>query len=347
MQLRSNTAIVACAGARKTQEIVDLASGVAPERALIVTYTNENQRQIVSRLSDAGGLLPAHISVLGWFNFLINQCARPYQRVLAGAPNVLRSLNFKGRRDRYTPRADSMRYFCDCNRDLYRDTVADFVCEANARSAGAVISRLERIYRYVFIDEVQDLAAYDLEVLELLLRSSISVLAVGDPRQSTLATSNSTKNKSYRGRGLLSWLRAREREGLCAVLERCENFRCNQAICDFADGLYPDLPVSTSRNSVVTGHDGVLGVPRSEAVEYFEVHRPVVLRHDKNADTLGLPAMNIGVAKGSTYDHVMIFPTKPMLAYWTGRDHSQLKAPERLYVAVTRARFSVAFVVPG
>jgi DNA helicase-2/ATP-dependent DNA helicase PcrA len=56
--------------------------------------------------------------------------------------------------------------------------------------------------------------------------------------------------------------------------------------------------------------------------------------------------MNIGVAKGSTFDRVMIFPTKPMLRYLDDKDETKLKAPERLYVAVTRARFSVAFVVP-
>jgi len=41
----------------------------------------------------------------------------------------------------------------------------------------------------------------------------------------------------------------------------------------------------------------------------------------------------------------MIFPTKPMVDYLKRRDPAALKAPERLYVAVTRARFSAAFVV--
>jgi DNA helicase II / ATP-dependent DNA helicase PcrA len=60
---------------------------------------------------------------------------------------------------------------------------------------------------------------------------------------------------------------------------------------------------------------------------------------------MGLPAMNIGVSKGSTFDRVLIFPTKPMLKYIKSKDLAALPAPERLYVAVTRARYSVAFVV--
>ena len=39
-------------------------------------------------------------------------------------------------------------------------------------------------------------------------------------------------------------------------------------------------------------------------------------------------------------------PTKPMCKYLVDRDPSKLRAPERLYVAVTRARHSVTFVFP-
>jgi hypothetical protein len=60
---------------------------------------------------------------------------------------------------------------------------------------------------------------------------------------------------------------------------------------------------------------------------------------------MGLPALNIGLSKGSTYDRALSFPTKPMLAYLRTAEPDPLKAPDRLYVAVTRARHSVAFVV--
>jgi ATP-dependent DNA helicase UvrD/PcrA len=55
--------------------------------------------------------------------------------------------------------------------------------------------------------------------------------------------------------------------------------------------------------------------------------------------------MNIGVSKGSTFDRVLIFPTNPIRQYLITKDHTRLKARERLYVAVTRARHSVAFAV--
>ena len=57
-------------------------------------------------------------------------------------------------------------------------------------------------------------------------------------------------------------------------------------------------------------------------------------------------AYNFGQSKGMTCDRVLIYPTRPMVMWL--KDHDiELKPTSRadLYVAVTRARFSVAFLV--
>lgn len=345
MSLADNTVILAAAGSRKTEHVVESALGVADGRVLITTYTNENRRQILNRIEQKAGAIPPNVTVLGWFSFLISQCAKPYQRALTGAPLVINSLNFKSSRSRFTKKADVRRYYFDRAANMYRDGVSDFVVQLNDATAGAVIRRLERVYTHVFVDEVQDLVGYDLDVLDLLLRSRIKVMLVGDPRQYTLETNIGSRNKKYRGIGLAAWFA--EREDICSIVERTQNHRSNQTICDFADAIYPDMPPTTSVGVEATGHDGIVEIRRVDVAAYLAEYAPVtVLRHDKRADTLGFPAMNIGVAKGSTFDRVVIFPTRPMLRYLEDKDPSKLKAPEKLYVAVTRARWSVAFVTP-
>lgn len=98
-------------------------------------------------------------------------------------------------------------------------------------------------------------------------------------------------------------------------------------------------------NRTETEHDGVFFISPADVPDYVAQHNPVVLRPNKDQDTLGLGATNIGVSKGSTYDRVLIFPTASIKRYLTQRDATELKEPEKLYVAVTRARFSAAFVV--
>lgn len=341
---RDNVAILAAAGSRKTECVVDAALAATHGRVLVTTYTDENQRHIVRRIEQKVGVVPKHITVMGWFTFLITQCVRPYQRALTGQPFLIGGLNFKGRRNRFTPKTE-LRYFLDRQSDLYRDGVSDFAVQVNCKTEGAVVYRLERIFSHIFVDEVQDLVGYDLDVLDLLLSSRVGLTLVGDPRQHTFATNLSPRNRKYRGAGLVEWFR--EREDCCMLETRDYSFRCNQEVCDFADRVFPELPRTKSRDVPATGHDGVFTVPESLLPHYLQGSGPVTtLRHDKNADTLGLPATNIGVAKGSTHDRVIIFPTKPMLKFLEDGDPSKLKAPERLYIAVTRARFSVAFVVP-
>lgn len=341
---KQNIAVLAAAGSHKTECVVEAALAVAKGRVLITTYTDENQNHIVRRIEQKIGVVPRHISVIGWFSFLIAQCVRPYQRALTGRPFVIGGLNFHGQRGRFTKKSD-LRYFIDANADLYRDGVADFAVQLNTATNGAVVKRLEGIYTHLFVDEVQDLVGYDLDVLDLLLSSRIHFMAVGDPRQYTISTNCGPRNKKYRGVGLAQWFA--ERQNQCTLEPRYYSYRCNQAICDFADKIFPALPPTTSRDVPASGHDGVFTVPSKLLKEYVRDHGPVTaLRHDKNTDTHGLPACNIGVAKGSTHDRVVIFPTKPMLTYLKNGDFTKLRAPEKLYVAVTRARYSVAFVVP-
>ena len=339
-----NVIILAAAGSRKTEYVIEAALAVADGQALITTYTNENQRHIIRRIKQKVGAIPPHISVMGWFSFLITQCAKPYQQAITSEPFLIRGLNFEGRRNRFTRKSD-MRYFLDTNADMYRDGVSDFVVTLDGKTDGAVIRRLEKIYTHIFIDEVQDLVGYDLDLLDLLFASRIKLVLVGDPRQHTFSTNLGARNKKYQGAGLVNWFA--EREDICVCEPRNYSYRCNQAICDFADAIYPDLTPTKSIDVEPTGHDGIFHISREYVADYVAEYHPVtILRHDKNADTAGLAAMNIGVAKGSTFDRVMIFPTKPMLNYLEDEDLTKLKARERLYVAVTRAKFSVAFVVP-
>ena len=341
-QSTSNRVVIATAGSGKTKRVIEEALAVNGH-SLIVTFTRANQQQIIDRITAQVGVMPSNITVMGWFAFLLAHGARPYQRVLTGEAGLIKGLNFKGERHRYTKRANVRSYYFDSRADMYRDGVADFVYRANGESDGAVVTRLEQIFDHIFIDEVQDLAGYDLEILDLLFNADLSVLAVGDPRQHTFETNKSNKYRRYRGSGFVQWVR--ERDGICVLEERTENYRCVQEICDFADSIYPRYQKSTSMVTDLTGHDGVFAIHRSRVLDYYKKYSPVVLRHNRRFQTEGLPATNIGVSKGSTYDRVLIFPTKPMRQFFTDRNAGNLRDHARLYVAVTRAKYSVAFVM--
>jgi len=343
MPSSNNLAVLAAAGSRKTQHIVECVLGDPGQRALVTTYTTENMNQLVDRLT-SGGAVPRLVTTMPWFTFLLSQCARPYQSAVLGDVGVIRGLNFLGQPNRFIPKSKPRAYYLDRDGDLYRDRTAAFACEANRLSAGQVIGRLAEIYDHVYIDEVQDLAGDDLTLVKLLMDSPIAVTMVGDPRQATFSTNNAAKNKRYKGSAIAEWLW--NNSASCDIEHRSESFRCNQAICDFADGLYSDQPSTTSKNTEITGHDGIFAIRPDEVRAYVEEYSPTVLRWDKRANTQGLAAMNFGQSKGSTFDRVLIFPTQPMVKYYRTRKPEQAGDRAKLYVAVTRAKHSVAFVIP-
>jgi DNA helicase-2/ATP-dependent DNA helicase PcrA len=340
----NNLVIIAAAGARKTERIVNTALADPSKRTLIVTYTNENQREIIARIERKTGIVPANVQVMGWFSFLINECARPFQRSVFGQPHYLRRLNFIGRKPDYVAK-NNPAYFFDSHRDIYRDGVSDFAVLANTNTNGSVIRRLERAYDHILIDEVQDLTGFDLDLLDILLRSQNDITAVGDPRQFMIRTTNATRNRKYCGTGIVDWFK--ERAAICQLEEQCYSYRCRKEICEFADALFPDMPATESRNIEDDDHVGVSIIGASQMVEYIEKYDPTILTYDKNRDTQGYAGINIGLSKGSTYNRVLIIPNGTMLAYVKTRELASFKEPSKLYVAVTRARFSATFVDPA
>lgn len=345
MPSHKNEGVVAAAGSGKTSGLIDAAlqAATAGQRVLLTTYTLENIDEFRRGFVERHGCVPALVTITPWFTFLFREGVRPYQnQLLPGRPTTpLRSIDFLGERNRFQKK-DA---YATVRWTIPRDKVAEFAYEANHRTDGRVVARLERMFDHLFVDEVQDLAGYDLELLESLLRSSMGVRLVGDPRQGTFSTNRSGKNRGYRRNGVYQWLKKMETAGLLAIRESSESYRCNQAICDFADALFPDLPTTTSRNPEATGHDGIFAVKESSVDRYVTRYRPVVLRYDRRAETFGLSASNIGACKGRTFERVLVCPTRGMRAFLETRDPSVAGDRAKLYVAVTRARSSVAFVV--
>jgi DNA helicase-2/ATP-dependent DNA helicase PcrA len=314
----------------------------------IVTYTNHNRREILTKFDREHSGVPSNIDVMTWFGFLLRECARPYQRFKC-ADRRIESLRFVNAESaRYAKETDTARYYF-ANEDLvYSDKIAQFALECERLSSGAVTRRLERIYTDLLIDEFQDLAGWDLEIIRLFLSSGLRVTVVGDPRQHIYKTSPSRKNRQYVGTRAVALTLAWEREGLCAVEHMSASYRCNQAICAFVNALWPEMEAMTSLQEAATGHDGVFLVGTEQVQEYIARFKPQVLRHDRRASTFGAEGINFGVAKGLQFDRVLIVSTEPIRKYLrSGALRHVEDGRSKLHVAVTRARHSVAFVFDG
>jgi len=77
-------------------------------------------------------------------------------------------------------------------------------------------------------------------------------------------------------------------------------------------------------------------------------YSPLTLRWSKSSAHQfqgKIPMKNFGKVKGITTEHVLIYPTDPIREFLASGAKLGNEAAAKLYVGVTRAKFSVAFIL--
>lgn len=346
-----NSATLAVAGSRKTQSIVDACSqGDPTRRRLVVTYTLTGQRDLEDRLQDpCSGAIP---EVSGWYAFLLRHWIRPFLPLLYKGRR-LAGLNFDGlpaRNKRGIVIAKGADRYLDEQSRAYRRFLSKLALDVADAAEGAVTSRLQRMYDEIYVDEVQDMTGYDLDILERLLQTTTTIRLVGDLRQSVFDTNpQDPRHKKYRGLKMHDWFTVQETAGRLSVEYSSTTWRSVQSVATFSDTLFdPSLgfPPTMSAQENESNHDGVFAIAPKHVDAYIERYRPVCLRE---AITTVMPAnvsgTNFGISKGLTHCRVLIFTTKPMRTFLSKGTLLPDRSACGLYVGVTRAIYSVAFVI--
>ena len=353
----TNKLIIAAAGAGKTTFLVEEALNQKDENVLITTYTQANEDEIRNKIIEINKCIPENIKVQTWFSFLLQHGVRPYQgclfekkikgMILVNSQSAVKYYR-KGIPVCYKEDDDLEKHYFTDTLKIYSDKLSKFVFKCNHKSGGAVIDRLSRIYPHIFVDEVQDLAGYDLEILKLLFRSDSNIHMVGDPRQVTYLTHNERKYAKYKDGRIKEFIQNECRGSNCEIDEETLNVshRNNEQICSFSSKLYPDFAPCTSNQKEVTSHDGIFLVNERDIDEYLESYNPTQLKYNAKVEVnKSYKTLNFGNSKGLTFDRVLIYPTENFLK-WLIDNSYNLKPTScsKLYVAITRARYSVGIV---
>lgn len=350
--MSKDTIIIAGAGAGKTTHIVREAINSEDKSILITTYTQANERAIKAKFIEENGCVPKNVTIQTWFSFLLEDGVRPFQGK-RWKDRVGRLILVSGVSALYSKETDTLAHYFSPDGAIYSDKVAKLAIKCDELNNGAVINRLVEIYDKVYVDEVQDIAGHDLDFLKLIAVSSIELVLVGDPRQGTYSTNNSTKNGKVRKdktkiTGFFSDDQQIRADVDATTLNK--NYRCHADICELSNGLYPSLPKVDSVQSETVRHQGVFVVKTDQVDDYLDMYKPMQLRWDSKTSVNDLySVMNFGGSKGLEFDRVLIYTSGPIREWLKTLSADKLKPVSlaKLYVAITRARHSVAFVCDG
>lgn len=365
--------LLASAGAGKSQEIAEAALQCAKEgrKALLLTYTINNQQELVRHICRMNRVQPRNILIKGWFSFLLEDMVRPYQRCIvrervAGVflnssnPHLVNGRIWKkGMKETLNGGGyNSAHYVSKTDHNAHTYYLAKLATRIHEVTNGRPARRLSEIYSSIFVDEVQDLVGWDYEVLKAIAAAGLGhIECVGDFRQSIYQTSETNKQPQTSTQKLDAFA-----DMEFDTVHKSISWRCIQSICDVADRLHAgDGHYQATQSQIAdipaefAEHNGVFAVPASKVKDYIETYQPVILRWNRNsgaAHCANHGALNFGEAKGLGFNRVLIIPTDKHAKFLGGDTtafaHERTDdARNKLYVGLTRARYSVGFVHKG
>lgn len=356
--MNKNKLIIAAAGSGKTTFLVKKAKNIKNEKVLITTYTEANEAEIRKKFN---GCIPKNITIQTWFSFLLQHGVRPYQSAmnddlhekkigfyLTEKQSGLRYYN--GNQPVYWGEQDFFKFYFTKSLKIYSDKISKFIVECNKKTKGEIIKRIARIYPHIYIDEIQDLAGWELEILKLFFNSESNILLVGDPRQVTYLTHHSTKYKKYKDGKIKKFIEieCNKKKEVCNIDETTlqKSHRNNKLICNFSSALYPNYAVCEpceceKCRKEIPDHQGVYLVKPDHVETYCKKYNPQKLFYQKAV----FPDLTYGNCKGLGFDKVLIYPTKKIREYLKRGNVTEIETVKaKFYVALTRARYSVGIV---
>lgn len=330
------TVVLAVAGAGKSKAIIDRLN--EDSRCLIITYTENNTLNLRNRILKKFGTIPKGIRVYSYFTFLFSFCFRPVIGDKARGINFARKLPVKVQ----MAKKDTKEHFLDDGRRVYSSRIAKLFT-LYPKTGAKLLCRIEKYFDLVCIDEVQDFAANDFNLLLKLAETNVELLLLGDFFQHTFDTSRDGKAQENLHKNLQKYKDKFENAGYTVdTVSLLKSHRCSPSVCNFVSQEI-GIQIESHRDDEVN----VSFIDDTEKVdELFQDDNLIKLFYSNSNRYLGY-TNNWGNTKGlDDFEDVCIVLNKTTLDLYKTNKLSALKptTKNKLYVACTRARGNLFFV---
>ncbi len=324
--------ILAVAGSGKTSYIIKKLD--LEHRFLIITYTNNNFRSIKSRIIEKFGFLPENIKIFTYFSFLYSFCFKPF---LLNKLNIT-GINFERCNNRFAKR--HQRYI-DINKRVYSNRLVKLIEIAGAMDD--VVARLTKYFDTIMIDEIQDFAGHDFNILPHIVRSNNNIIFVGDFFQHTFDTSTDGPVNRNLHNDYNTYIARFNRMGLTIDSKILSNsYRCSPTICSYiTSNLGIEIQSHREDNTDIQAIDS-----EDIALQIFQDEDVVKLFY-QSSSKYHCYSNNWGNSKGEDhYNDVCIALNPTTFKHFSKNTLVNLNPQTRnkLYVAITRTKNDLFFV---
>lgn len=320
--------ILSVAGSGKTTEIINNIN--YNDKTLIITYTENNYKNIKTKVIEKFNEVPRNIKIYKYFSFLYQFCFMPLKKGL-----YVKGIDFNQVNNRFLTSTKLNYYMNYSTRKMYHSRLAKL---CNELLFNDIINRIEKYFDNIYIDEIQDFSGHDFNFIMNLTKCKCNVLLVGDFFQHTYDTSRdgSTNRNLYNN---LENYKNKIKELSPTLIIDDINFlkskRCSIEVCNFIKKHF-DIKIEpyyekSSQVKEITNINEIKNIiDNNEIIKLFYKNNK---RYNiKNTD-------NWGNSKGNTYKDVCVVLNKNTYSHYIKNNIKSLPMITRnkLYVACSRS----------
>lgn len=327
--------IFAVAGSGKTTYLIQQLN--EKDRFLLVTYTNNNVHNLKAGIIAKFGYFPDNIKLYSYYSFLYSFCYKPFLHQKLGTKGI----NYEQNTNRFA-KSNKREFYIDKYHRLYSSRISKLLIET--KECKNAIERISKYFDHIFIDEIQDFAGNDFNLLKQIATASVNHIYVGDFFQHTFDTSRDGKTNSGLHDNLETYIKHFEQMGLVVdAITLSKSYRCSPTICKFiSENL--GIHIESHRDDTT---DVLLIDNLEKAIEILQDHSIVKLFY-KEHYKYDCFSRNWGDSKGENkyFDVCTVLNKTTMTNY--EKDKLRELAPtsrNKLYVALSRARNNL-YLIP-
>lgn len=328
------TLILAVAGAGKTTDITNKID--VNDKTLIITYTENNYNILKNKIINKFKGIPNNIKIYTYFTFLYKFCFLPLKKGFK-----VKGLDFNNNPNRFIKSTDIKYYYNSFSKKMYHNRLAK-ICLDNY--SDQIIKRIEKYFDYVYIDEIQDFASHDFNLLLNLVRANCNFLLVGDFYQHTFDTSrdgNTNSNIYNNYNNYIDKIKSYDSKIKVDMTNFVKSKRCSKQVCAFITE-YLKIKIESYNNN------------DSEIKEIYEDEIDKIVNDDnivklfyQNSKKYDVKNVNNwGNSKGNTYIDTCVILNKNSYEMYQKHKLNELSpsTKNKLYVALSRATNNVYIV---
>lgn len=329
------TLILAVAGAGKTTEIINNIK--KDDKTLIITYTENNYNILKNNIIKKFKGIPDNIKIYTYFTFLYRFCFLPLKKGFK-----VKGLDFNSNPNKYIKAKDINYYYNRVSKKMYHNRLAKICSDYFIDD---IIKRIEKYFNYIYIDEIQDFASHDFNLLLNLIKTNCNILLVGDFYQHTFNTSrdgnvNSNLYNDYDN--YINKIKNSDSNIKVDTVNFLKSKRCSKQVCEFITE-YLKIKIESYNN-----HDSIIReIDDENAIEKIANDDNIVKLFYQNSKKYDMKNKdNWGNSKGNTYINTCVVLNKN--SYEKYKKHKLNELPSstknKLYVALSRATNDVYII---